>query len=146
MGPAACSSVTRNVMASRDLIAVPAAWRSAIQVKARLVRARAQASFGAIAATATTGNFYGYSFGRSSRAEAERDALSRCNQQAGAAGACTIAIWFGDGCAALAIGFDGTWGADWADTPAEASAKALKACQSEDDSGDCHVVKTLCSQ
>jgi len=46
---------------------------------------RPSASFGAIAATATTGKFYGYSFGWSSQAEAEREALAICNREAGAA-------------------------------------------------------------
>jgi len=82
---------------------------------------------GAIAAMSTTGNFYGHSFGRSSQAEAEREALANCNRQAGVADACEIATWFSDGCGALAIGSDGAWDADRAKTTAEASAKALKA-------------------
>ena len=106
---------------------------------------RSSASFGAIAATSTTGNFYGYSFGWSSQTEAERAALANCNRQAGVADACEIAVWFSDGCAALAIGSDGAWGADWAETTAEASANALKACRSEDDSSACSVVKSVCS-
>lgn len=87
-----------------------------------------------------TGNFYGHSFGRYSQAEAKREALANCNRQAGVADACEIATWFSDGCGALAIGSDGTWGADRAETTAEASAKALKACRSEVDSGACSVV------
>jgi hypothetical protein len=106
---------------------------------------RSSASFGAIAATSTTGKFYGYSFGWSSQAEAEREALANCNRQAGAANACEIAVWFSDSCAALAIGSDGAWGADWAESTSEASANALKACRSEDDSGACEVVKSFCS-
>jgi hypothetical protein len=101
---------------------------------------RSGASFGAIAATSTTGDFYGPSFGRSSQAEAKRKALANCNRQAGAVDACEIATWFSDGCGALAIGSDGTWGADRAKTTAEASAKALEACRSEDDSGACSLV------
>jgi Domain of unknown function (DUF4189) len=83
--------------------------------------------------------------------------MARCNSnqnlsgpntrssEAGIANACEIAVWFSDGCAALAIGSDGAWGADWAETTAEASARALKACRSEDDSGACEVVKSFCS-
>jgi hypothetical protein len=107
--------------------------------------ARPGASFGAIAATATTGDFYGYSFGWPSQAEAEREALANCNRQAGSANACMIAVWFSNSCAALAIGSDGAWGADWAGTSAEASAKALRLCRGEDDSGKCAVVKSFCS-
>ena len=106
---------------------------------------RSSASFGAIAATSTTGKFFGYSFGWSSQAEAEREALANCNRQAGEANACEIAVWFSDSCAALAIGSDGAWGADWAESTSEASANALKACRSEDDSGACEVVKSFCS-
>jgi Domain of unknown function (DUF4189) len=61
------------------------------------------------AVPSTTGKFYGYSFGWSSQAEAEREALANCNRQAGVA-AGEIAVWFSDGCAALAIGSDGAWG------------------------------------
>jgi hypothetical protein len=107
--------------------------------------ARPGGSFAAIAATATTGNFYGYSYGWSSRERAEQEALANCNRQAGAANACKIALWFSDGCGALATGSDGAWGADWAPTVAEASAKALRLCRKEDGSDNCKVVKSFCS-
>jgi serine/threonine-protein kinase len=106
---------------------------------------RPSGSFAAIAATATTGDFFGYSYGWSSREQAEQAALANCNRQAGAANACIIAIWFGDGCGALAIGSDGAWGGDWGPTSAEASAKALLLCQKEDKSGKCEVVKSFCA-
>lgn len=71
--------------------------------------------------------------------------MANCERQAGKSGACVIATWFFNECAALAIGSDGAWGADWADTAAEASAKALKLCNSGDDSEECKVVKSFCS-
>jgi hypothetical protein len=146
-GLTASFSVTHNVMASRARIAGLAAWHDAIQIKIHPGPARAPAPASVpLQPRRTTGKFYGYSFGWSSRAQAEREALANCNRQAGEANACEVAIWFSDGCGALAIGSDGAWGADWSETASEASAKALKACRSEDDSGACEVVKSFCSQ
>lgn len=100
-------------------------------------------SFGAIA---TTGESYGYAYNKSSRAAAEQAALSNCEAQAVEKGACEIAIWFYNQCAALAIGSDGSWGGDRGRTTSEASSKALDLCRQEDQSGKCHVVQSFCSR
>jgi hypothetical protein len=100
-------------------------------------------SFGAIA---TTGEFYGSAYGKSSRAAAEQTALSNCEAQAAEKGACEIAIWFYNQCAALAIGSDGSWGSDRGQTISDASSKALDLCRQEDQSGKCHVIQGLCSR
>jgi hypothetical protein len=103
-------------------------------------------SYGAIAATATTGDFYGYSYGFGSQKEAEQKALGECDASAGKPGSCMIATWFYNECGGLAQGADGSWGADWADTEKAAGEKALAECRSADTSGACHVVKTYCSR
>jgi hypothetical protein len=105
----------------------------------------ANRNFGAIAATASTGDYYGYSYGFGSRKEAEQKALAECNHAAGTPGACIIASWFHNECAALAQGRNGNWGADWADTQKLAESKALADCRDVDRSGTCHVVKAYCS-
>lgn len=103
-------------------------------------------SFGAIAAPSTTGNFYGYSYGKPSRGAAEQAALANCEAQAGRRGACEIAKWFYNECAALAIGSEGAWGSDYAGTTSGASSKALALCRGNDDSGACSVVTSFCSR
>ena len=100
-------------------------------------------SFGAIA---TTGESFGYAYSKPSRAAAEQVALSNCEAQAAEKGACEIAIWFYNQCAALAIGSDGSWGSDRGQTTSEASSKALDLCRQEDQSGKCHVVQGFCSR
>lgn len=102
-------------------------------------------SYGAIAATATTGDFYGYSYAFGSEKAAEQEALRQCDEAAGKTGSCMIATWFYNECGGLAQGADGAWGADWADTEKAAGAKALANCRDVDKSGACHVVKTYCS-
>lgn len=108
--------------------------------------AEATRQYGAIAATSGSGDFYGYAFGWSSRGGAEREALAQCNKDAGQDGACEIAVWFYNQCAALAQGADGAWGADYADNVGVAAEKALKLCRENDDSGACKVVKSFCSR
>ncbi len=106
---------------------------------------RSGPSYGAIAATASTGDFYGYSHGFGSRKEAERSALDDCNASAGKKGSCIVATWFYNECGALAQGKGGNWGADWADTEKLAAEKAMANCHDVDLSGTCHVVKSYCS-
>ena len=103
-------------------------------------------SYGAIAAPTETGEFYGTSYGKSSRGVAEQIALANCEAQAGKRGACEIAKWFYNECAALAIGSEGAWGSDFAGTTGAASSKAMALCKENDDSGACHVVTSFCSR
>jgi hypothetical protein len=103
-------------------------------------------SYGAIAAPSDTGEFYGYSYGKSSRGVAEQTALANCEAQAGKRGACEIAQWFYNNCAALAIGADSAWGSAHAATTGAASSKAMALCKENDDSGACHVVTSFCSR
>jgi hypothetical protein len=69
--------------------------------------------------------FLGLFFFLRSRAAAEQEALTRCEAKAGRKGACE-AVWFYNSCGAFAIGSDGAWAADHADTTAQASASALR--------------------
>ncbi|GIL02492.1 MAG: hypothetical protein BroJett030_23910 [Alphaproteobacteria bacterium] len=78
--------------------------------------------FGAIAYSAYSGR-WGYSYDYLSRYEAEQRALAECG------GGCQIAVWFSNGCGALAVGPDG-WGSGWAYSRAQAEANALSACRS----------------
>jgi Domain of unknown function (DUF4189) len=116
------------------------------QGRGSATQSRPRQSYSAIAATAKDGDFWGYSFSWGSRAAAEQEALTRCEAQAGRKGACQIAVWFYNSCGALAIGSNGAWGADHADTTAQASASALRFCQQNDNSGACHVVRAFCSR
>jgi hypothetical protein len=69
--------------------------------------ARADAAFGAIAYSPTTG-YYGYSYGRDCLANAESAALQNCNGLDR-----RVVVSVGNGYAALAVNNNGGFGAAW---------------------------------
>jgi serine/threonine-protein kinase len=69
--------------------------------------ARADASFGAIAYSPSTGS-YGYTFGRNCAADAEIGALQNCNGRDR-----RVVAWVSNGYAALAVNDKGGYGAAW---------------------------------
>lgn len=95
-------------------------------------------SFGAISLSPETGAT-GWSHDYNSRREAERVAQSHCF---GNADDCRVAIWFKNGCGAVARGPDG-WGADWASGSRRAQRAALAACSNR--SYGCRIVRWQCS-
>jgi hypothetical protein len=99
--------------------------------------------FGAIAVT-RDGRHYGYSHNWNSQYAAEENALRYCRSDAGNTDACTIAVWFYDGCGAFARDDKGAWGADWGGSPREAGTKAMRICQNGGGQG-CKVVRSVCS-
>lgn len=96
-------------------------------------------SFGAISLSPKTGST-GWSYDYSSRSEAEEVAQSHCERNAGD---CRTAIWFKNGCGAVARGADGGWGSDWAPGSRRAQRAALAACARHSDT--CRVIRWQCS-
>ncbi len=96
-------------------------------------------SFGAISLSPETGAT-GWSHDYSSRWEAEEVAQSHCDRNADD---CRTAIWFKNGCGAVARGADGGWGADWASGRRQAQRAAMASCSNHSDS--CRVVRWQCS-
>ncbi|WP_455271176.1 DUF4189 domain-containing protein [Rhizobium herbae] len=95
-------------------------------------------SFGAISLSPATGAT-GWSHDYSTRWEAEEVAQSHCYRNAGD---CRVAIWFKNGCGAVARGPDG-WGANWAAGSRRAQRAALASCANHSDS--CRIIRWQCS-
>ncbi|WP_117192593.1 DUF4189 domain-containing protein [Rhizobium terrae] len=96
-------------------------------------------SFGAISYSPSTGAT-GWSYDHGSRRSAERTAQDGCFQNAND---CRIAIWFKNGCGAVARGDGGGWGADWGADRGPAEYLALQACRQH--TTRCRVVRWQCS-
>lgn len=94
-------------------------------------------SFGAIAYSPATGAL-GWSYEHNTRRSAESTAYGNCN-----AGDCRIAIWFKNGCGAVAVGNGGGWGADWGADRDPAQYLAVEACRKH--TNGCRVVRWQCS-
>ena len=107
--------------------------------------ARRARRYAAFAATRYDGTYFGYSFGKSSRASAENAALAECNKQAGRANQCEVATWFYNMCGALAISQNGAWGVKWSASLARARKVALDNCISVKTAKECRVVKSFCT-
>ncbi len=93
-------------------------------------------SFGAIAYSPRTAAL-GWSYDHQTQRSAERTAQSNCD-----ASDCRIAIWFKNGCGAVARGSDG-WGAGWGGGRREAEFRAIRSCRQN--TGGCHVIRWQCS-
>jgi serine/threonine-protein kinase len=96
-------------------------------------------SFGAIAYSPSTGAT-GWSYDHGSRRDAERTARNNCDQSAND---CRTAIWFKNGCGALAVGQGGGWGADWGADIDPAKYLAVEACRQN--ASGCKVIRWQCS-
>jgi serine/threonine-protein kinase len=95
-------------------------------------------SFGAISYSPETGAT-GWSFSYGNRRDAERKAQRSCNENADD---CRVAIWFKNGCGAVAVGDDG-WGSGWGYSRREARRQAIASCDQRTES--CSVVRWQCS-
>ncbi len=100
-------------------------------------QAKAQ-NFGAIAYSPSTGG-HGYSFDYSTRHAAERRALRECGRRARG---CRVAVWFKNGCGALATGSRG-WGSGWGTSRNRAYREALRVCGRK--SGRCAIRVYACT-
>lgn len=97
--------------------------------------------YGAFAFSQNTGAS-GWSKNYGSQSEAEGAALQVCFQTKGASD-CKVAYSFVNQCAALAVGGDNGWGADWGANIQAAENKALHTCSGY--SYDCKILTSQCS-
>lgn len=105
------------------------------------VAASAAEFFGAFAFSQNTGAS-GWSKNYRSQSEAEGAALQVCFQTRGATD-CKVSYSFADQCAAMAVGGDNGWGADWGVNPQAAENKALYTCSGY--SYNCKILMSQCS-
>jgi hypothetical protein len=97
--------------------------------------------YGAFAFSQNTGAS-GWSKNYTSQSEAEGAALQYCFGTKGATD-CKVAYSFVNSCAALAVGGDNGWGADWGANKQAAQNKAMNTCSGY--SYDCKVIISECS-
>jgi hypothetical protein len=105
------------------------------------VAASAADYYGAFAFSQNTGAS-GWSKNYGSQGEAEDAAMQVCLQTRGAQD-CKVAYSFVNSCAALAVGGDNGWGADWGVNVQAAENKALHTCSGY--SYNCKVLTSQCS-
>jgi hypothetical protein len=103
--------------------------------------ASAADSWGAFAFSQNTGSA-GWAKGYQTQAEAEGAALQVCFQKPGATD-CKVAYPFNNTCAAMAVGGDNGWGADWGVNAQAAENKALHTCSGY--SYNCKIIMSQCS-
>lgn len=103
--------------------------------------ASAADNYGAFAFSQNTGAS-GWAKNFTSQAEAESAAMGYCRDTKGA-GDCKVAYSFVNSCAALAVGGDNGWGADWGVNKQAAQNKAMNTCSGY--SYDCKVLISECS-
>ena len=96
-------------------------------------------SFGAIAYSPTTGAA-GWSHDYNNRSDAENVARGGCDNRADD---CRVAIWFKNGCGAVAVGNNGGWGSGWGANRRLAEREAIGSCRAND--GGCSVIRWQCS-
>ena len=106
------------------------------------VAASAADYYGAFAFSQNTGAS-GWSKNYGSQGEAEGAALQVCFQTRGATD-CKVSYSFVNSCAALAVGGDNGWGADWGANLQAAENKAMHVCSGY--SYNCRVLTSQCSQ
>jgi hypothetical protein len=97
--------------------------------------------YGAFAFSQNTGAS-GWSKNYTSQSEAEGAALQVCFQTQGASD-CKVSYSFVNSCAALAVGGDNGWGADWGANVQAAENKALHTCAGY--SYNCKIITSQCS-
>lgn len=117
-----------TVMTAFALLAVPAI-------------ASAADYYGAFAFSQKTGAS-GWAKNYTSQSEAEGAALQVCFQTQGASD-CKVSYSFVNSCAALAVGGDNGWGADWGVNIQAAENKALHTCSGY--SYNCKILTSQCS-
>ncbi len=96
-------------------------------------------SYGSIAFSPSTGA-NGFTFGASSKAEAENGALRYCGKHARD---CRTGINFWNSCGAVALGSNGGWGSAWAEDGDRAQDLALSYCRQH--TTGCRIIRWQCS-
>ena len=96
-------------------------------------------SYGAITYSPSTGAL-GWSNANDNRGDAETVARRNCDSSADD---CRIAIWFRNGCSAVAVGHRGGWGSGWGYDNREAQRQAIGNCGRQ--TGTCRVIRWQCS-
>jgi len=96
-------------------------------------------TYGALAYSGKTGD-YGFSYGYTSRAEAERRAKRECGQSD-----CEIAAWYSRACGAIAVGDEGKWGGGSGDTEPQAREDAKNDCV-KDGGKNCEILVAKCTR
>ena len=96
-------------------------------------------TYGAIAYSPSSGAT-GWSYAYNSRGDAETVARRNCDDSAND---CRIAIWFRNGCGAVAVGYRGGWGSGWGYDRREAQRQAIGSCSRQTSS--CRVIRWQCS-
>ncbi|MBB4504833.1 DUF4189 domain-containing protein [Rhizobium johnstonii] len=83
----------------------------------------------------------GWSHAYDNRGDAETVARRNCDSSAND---CRIAIWFRNGCGAVAVGHRGGWGSGWGYDGREAQRQAIRSCRKQ--TGSCRVIRWQCSE
>ena len=96
-------------------------------------------SYGAITYSPSTGAL-GWSNANDNRGDAETVARRNCDSSADD---CRIAIWFRNGCSAVAVGHRGGWGSGWGYDNREAQRQAIGSCGRQ--TGTYRVIRWQCS-
>ncbi|CAN1210125.1 DUF4189 domain-containing protein [Tumidithrix helvetica PCC 7403] len=99
-------------------------------------------SFGAIAHSRSTGD-KGYAWNYSTRAAAERSALSQCTSISGA-GDCRVLIWVRNACMSISEGSNGAVGTGWATDTSTAEDQADNVCRNYG-GRNCAPIRTICT-
>ncbi|MCH4545831.1 DUF4189 domain-containing protein [Rhizobium changzhiense] len=97
-------------------------------------------TYGAIAYSPST-RAIGWSYAYDNRGDAETVARRNCDSSAND---CRIAIWFRNGCGAVAVGHRSGWGSGWAYDGREAQRQAIRSCRKQ--TGNCRVIRWQCSE
>jgi hypothetical protein len=97
---------------------------------------------GAIAYSEST-RVYGYSYDFGSPGDARREAVAQCRKQHAGAADCKVLVVFGERCAALARGGNGSFGYASGSSEATVNARAMAECQAR--GSGCAVSATVCS-
>lgn len=121
----------------RLVMVLAACWMTGAAASA----ANAEDMFGAIAYSQET-DAHGWAADFATRGEAEKRALKECGTHGSG---CVVTTWFRNGCGALAVAPDRSWGADWGVSEDEAGRKAMARCRTQAAKG-CFVARTVCTE
>ena len=93
-------------------------------------------NFGAIAFSQTSGRV-GYSYDYAASDDAARSAVNSCGQD------CSVVLWFGNACGALAVGSGRGYGSGWAGNQADAENIAMNNCSAN--TSNCQIAQWVCT-
>jgi hypothetical protein len=121
----------------RFVMVVAACWLCGALASGAL----AQERYGAIAYSQQT-DAHGWALHVPTQGAAEKGALKECGTHGPG---CVVTTWFRNGCGALAVAPDRSWGADWGASEDEAGRKALARCGTQAPKG-CVVARAVCTE